>query len=90
MAIGARMGLRIVYLPEQVKLPGSWLCLTYFRSPVHANTPGVFDRTGVCLHLNGAHFEEIQKSKPVKCPDWGFLGSELTPFFEWEMTYIWG
>jgi len=29
MAIGARMGLRIVHLPEQVKLPGFWLCLKY-------------------------------------------------------------
>ena len=29
MAIGARMGLRIAHLPEQVKLPGFWLCPTY-------------------------------------------------------------
>ena len=87
-AIGARMGLRIVYLSEQVKLPGSWFCLTCSGPPVHANTPGVFDRTWPRRHQNGAHFEEIQKSKPVKCPEQVFLGSELTPFFEWEITNI--
>ena len=72
MAIGARMGLRIVHLPEQVKLPGFWLCLTYSGPPVQANTSGVFDRTGGHLHLNGAHFEEIQKSKPEKARIRGF------------------
>jgi len=39
------------------------------RIPVHANTPGVFDRTGGHFHINGAHFGDIQKTKPAKCPD---------------------
>ena len=80
-AIGARIGLKIMHLMNQVKLPGFWLCLTYFRPPVHAHTPGVFDRTGVHVHPTGAHFEEIWKSKPANCPEQGFFRSLQTMFF---------
>ena len=37
--------------------------------PDHANTPGVFDRTGGHFHIFGVHFREIQKSKLGKRPD---------------------
>ena len=51
------------------KLQGSWRCLMCSGYPVHANTPGVFDRTGGHFHIIGAHIGEIQKTKPLKCPD---------------------
>jgi hypothetical protein len=68
MAIGARKRLRIDHLFERKTLQ-IWFYMTYSGPPVHANNPGVFDRTGGHFHINGAHIGEIQKSKPAKCPD---------------------
>jgi len=39
--------------------------------PVRTNTPGVFDRTGGHLHLNGARIGRIRESEAGKCPDSG-------------------
>jgi hypothetical protein len=75
------MSLRVIVLEIMGNGPVFRMTRHSSGSSLHANTPGRFDQTGFCRHLNGAHIEEIMETKPVKCPYPNVFGLQLTHIF---------